>query len=1120
MSKRTYETIPQVSVVLPVYNSEKYLTKCLESVMNQTLKNIEIICVNDGSTDKSLEILRKFSEKDKRFIILDEPNSGAGISRKKGIDISKGEYIFLADSDDILEKDLLKSTYENGIHNNSDLVLFKIHYFDSDYKTNIIPEKFDLTPYFYENIDFNNTYFDWRAIKPVILNKFTNIWNRLYKGDFLRENDFYFPEKLSFNDVPLHVQSLILAKRITFVPKILYNYRLDNENSITVNTHTNKKVFDIFKITKFIDEFLLNEHLINQFRMELINFKIDHYIYHLNSITNEKVAEEFFQNLKIEFENFNLKKSEFNNLKQDFKVIYLSVIDSNSFNEYKILKTKYLSELREFNESSKNIKVSVIIPVYNVSNFLPKCLDSVINQTLKDIEIICVNDGSYDNSRNILKKYAEDDSRFKIIDQKNCGLGCARNTGMKYATGDFIFFLDSDDYILPDTLEKLYENALSNNSDMVLFKIARFDDSFMYYNNLGFPLEKYFKNVNFNNFIFTYENIKSHVLNASFSAWSKLYKREFLNNYDDFKFPLGIAYEDVLFHVKCMLRASRLSFVPEFMYYYRISNTNSIMHNSSNIFDIFEVCNSVEKFLKDYDYFNIFFNEFIQFKVRQLSQYIALSESEEYFNLVVNEFKGMNLKVEDIPNNVKNIYTNVLNSNSYDDYKLMCNNQNVIKNIKISVIIPVYNVENYLKECLDSIINQTLNDLEIICINDGSTDNSLKILQDYGETDDRILIVNQENNGAGAARNVGLNYSKGEYIHFMDADDYLELTAYEELYDIAHKNSLDMVIFKLINFYDENGEKFQSDYYDMKFLKEIVDNKIFNYEDIGDKLFSIAVSPPGKLFKNELIRGMKFPENVIFEDNPFFTESIFKAKKVYFYDKYLYNRRIRNNSVMSSNFSNFKDSIYIHNLIFKITKDFGHFDEFANILYYRKIKSTLSRYNSLDEEYKEDFFEELKADFVSNRDSYENDPNFNNLNKELKNVFYSCISSDSYKEFDVQLQIYDLQMELNNLKSSNVDLNQKCLSLENNNQNLQKELDALNSSNVDLNQKCLSLENNNQNLQNELNKLNFKKIKLEESNNYLKNKNRKLSIENDDFKSRKNYKFRIKYNEIKNKFVR
>ena len=121
-------------------------------------------------------------------------------------------------------------------------------------------------------------------------------------------------------------------------------------------------------------------------------------------------------------------------------------------------------------------KVSVIISVYNVEKYLARCLDSVINQTLKDIEIICVNDGSTDNSAQILEEYAQKDERIKVITQVNSGLSEARNTGMSASTGEFIAFLDSDDFVDLDFYEALYNSAVKNNCEIACGNIIREND--------------------------------------------------------------------------------------------------------------------------------------------------------------------------------------------------------------------------------------------------------------------------------------------------------------------------------------------------------------------------------------------------------------------------------------------------------------------------------------------------------------------------------------------------------------------------------------------------------------------------------------------------------------------
>ena len=146
------------------------------------------------------------------------------------------------------------------------------------------------------------------------------------------------------------------------------------------------------------------------------------------------------------------------------------------------------------------------MPVYNTGKYLKKSINSVLNQTLNDIELICVNDGSTDNSLNILESY--NDKRIKLINQKNQGLGAARNKGLKNSNGEFIFFIDSDDYIAEDTLEKLYKNDILNDSDIVLYKMARFNWDNIRYNAPIFDFDEINPEVDYSNYTFNYKEIK------------------------------------------------------------------------------------------------------------------------------------------------------------------------------------------------------------------------------------------------------------------------------------------------------------------------------------------------------------------------------------------------------------------------------------------------------------------------------------------------------------------------------------------------------------------------------------------------------------------------------------
>ena len=317
------------------------------------------------------------------------------------------------------------------------------------------------------------------------------------------------------------------------------------------------------------------------------------------------------------------------------------------------------------------VAISVIIPVYNVELFLEQAIDSVLNQTFEDIELICVNDGSNDNSLDILNSFSKKDSRVKIFNKENGGCGSARNLALKNATGDYIYFFNPDDYISPDTFDELYNNAINNDSDLVLFKIARFRDSNVIdYSNPGFDLEKVIKDKDFNNYTFNYNEIKKYVLNKSFSPWTKLYKHEFLDKYEDFCFDENIAFDDVPFHVKSMLRAEKISYIPDFFYYYRF-NPNSVNNTSSNGIDIFKIIDITENFLKDEGFFCEFQNEFYLFKIHQIFHYILSTDSEEYFQLAKKELSKIDISnVDDLNWHYLKRCNLVLNIESFEEYKI------------------------------------------------------------------------------------------------------------------------------------------------------------------------------------------------------------------------------------------------------------------------------------------------------------------------------------------------------------------------------------------------------------------------------------------------------------------
>ena len=216
----------------------------------------------------------------------------------------------------------------------------------------------------------------------------------------------------------------------------------------------------------------------------------------------------------------------------------------------------------------------------------------------------------------------------------------------------------------------------------------------------------------------------------------------------------------------------------------------------------------------------------------------------------------------------------------------------------LSVIVAIYNVDKYLAKCLDALINQTLSDIEIICVNDGATDGSANILKKYAEQDYRIKIINQKNKGLAGARNTGLRHARTSLVMFCDGDDYYDLTMCEEMYQAISENDVDMAICGIKNIYQTkyNTRLEDEEYFRIKFTGK---------QDISENVvLKTDVSACNKIFKKEIIDNNKlqFPEGLRHEDNYFFLTYTSVSNTIFFLNKCLYNYVRRDDSIMSNTF--------------------------------------------------------------------------------------------------------------------------------------------------------------------------------------------------------------------------
>lgn len=235
--------------------------------------------------------------------------------------------------------------------------------------------------------------------------------------------------------------------------------------------------------------------------------------------------------------------------------------------------------------------ISILVPVYNVERYLNQCLNSILQQTFRDFEVICINDGSTDHSLEIIKSFIAKDKRFKLIDKINTGYGHSMNQGLSQCQGEYISIIESDDYIKPDMLERLYTVAKENNLDVARCNYYIFSKFSKKLNN------DYIRDILANKVLKPLNHIK--IFYQPPSIWVNLYKREFIDKYKiRFLETAGASFQDTSFVFKVYALCKRFMFINEALLYYRIDNDGSSINNKSKAFCVCDEYQEILKFTK------------------------------------------------------------------------------------------------------------------------------------------------------------------------------------------------------------------------------------------------------------------------------------------------------------------------------------------------------------------------------------------------------------------------------------------------------------------------------------------------------------------------------------------
>lgn len=345
----------KISVIIPVYNVEKYLYQCLDSILNQTLKEIEVICVDDGSTDRSYSILKEYQQKDQRIIILTQKNLRAGVARNNGMKIAQGEYLLFLDSDDFFELDMLEKIYQQAKKNSADVVIFGGRKYDENLKTYIEAPNYFKREYIgnkevFNRFDNSNSLLSITTPAP---------WTKAFKKEFIDHEHLQFQDLVNSNDVYFTFMAICLAERITWIDCYFVNYRIGMKTNLQSTKAKNPNCF-IIAFRSVFDE--LNQRgIYKDVEMSFTNAALFGIAYNIKTIPISSLKEVIYELgshqiddmhlLDFPRENY-LRKKDYDTVEY-IKKIYLKMNKDDSMDEIKFRKLIRISGIQNQSTTRK-----------------------------------------------------------------------------------------------------------------------------------------------------------------------------------------------------------------------------------------------------------------------------------------------------------------------------------------------------------------------------------------------------------------------------------------------------------------------------------------------------------------------------------------------------------------------------------------------------------------------------------------------------------------------------------------------------------------------------------------------------------------------------------------------
>lgn len=587
-------------------------------------------------------------------------------------------------------------------------------------------------------------------------------------------------------------------------------------------------------------------------------------------------------------------------------------------------------------------------------------------------ELIIIDDGSIDKSSKICDQFASTRPYVKVIHQNNQGQGAARNRALNLVTGDYVLFLDGDDLFEPDFFSLMVSNAEEENSDIVCCRSDEYDHNTKQYKKNDGAIKSAFLP---DSRSFHPESLKGTTFLTFIGwAWDKIFKVSLIKKYNLY-FPNLHNSEDLVFVFQALAFSQKITIEYKTLVHHRVNRSSSVSNRrTENIFAYYAAYRLLKKQIIDKDS-NIWRREewgainwltsYTYWALNSINTKSLRDECllkiqrgfcpEYEFDKHPREYYGLSLEGYDFIHN--KIYKT----------KQIMKNHTINNTLKFSIIIPAYNSEKYIKKCLQSLQEQLYDNFEAICINDGSTDDTLAVMSEIALKDNRFKIINKPNTGYGDSINIGLSLAHGDYIGILESDDYADSSMLADYAEKIFQHGQPDFVKSNFMLYWETPKK-QIKKLNI-FKKEMYDRPFNPLEDYPESFFSQPAIWSSFYRKDFLtthnINCLSTP-GASFQDTSFNFKCWYFAKKVVLIEKpYIFYRQDNENSSINN-----KGKIYAickeFEAIKELIRNTNHSNSTIDAIYSRMLfDAYIWNYKRIATKYKTDFAKIIQQEICS-----------------------------------------------------------------------------------------------------------------------------------------------------------